>query len=71
MSDEKDRSSKPSLLQVIGSVLAAGFGVQSQANRERDFAGGSAKTYIVVGLIATVLFILTIIFIVNLVLKTG
>jgi hypothetical protein len=68
MSDQQDRSTKPSLFQVVGSVLAAGFGVQSQANRERDFTTGSAKAYVVVGVIATALFVLTLIFVVNLVL---
>ena len=29
--------SKPKLKQVIQSVLAAAIGVQSKANRERDF----------------------------------
>ena len=58
---------KPSLLQVIGSVVAAAFGVQSSANRERDFAGGSAKVFIIAGLIFTVLFVLTIIMVVKVV----
>ena len=71
MSDQQDRQRSPSLFEVIGSVLAAGFGVQSQANRERDFTTGSAKSYIIVGLIATVLFILSIILVVNLVLKSA
>jgi hypothetical protein len=48
---------KPSLLQIAGSVLAAAFGVQSDANRERDFAHGSAKVYIIAGLVFTALFI--------------
>lgn len=61
--------SKPSVLQVIGSVFAAAFGVQSSANRERDFTGGSAKVYIIAGLIFTVLFVLTILTVVKLVLK--
>jgi hypothetical protein len=59
---------KPSLWQVIGSVLAAGFGVQSQHNRERDFTGGSASQYIIVGIIATVLFVATLLGIISLIL---
>ena len=51
---------KPNLLQVVGSVLAAGFGVQSSKNRERDFKQGSLKVYVIAGLIFTVLFIFTI-----------
>ncbi|GAB6046535.1 DUF2970 domain-containing protein [Methyloparacoccus murrellii] len=59
---------KPSLRQVIGSVVSAAFGVQSSANRERDFTGGSATPYIVAGIVFTVLFILAIVGVVKLVL---
>ena len=57
-----------SILQVIQSVLAAAIGVQSNQNRERDFARGSAKTFIIAGLIGTVMFVLTIYTVVHLVL---
>ncbi|MCF7969415.1 MAG: DUF2970 domain-containing protein [Methylococcaceae bacterium] len=59
---------KPSFFQVISSVVSAAFGVQSSANRERDFTGGSAKTYIVAGIVFTVIFILAIVGVVRLVL---
>lgn len=62
-------SSKPSVFQIIGSVVSAAFGVQSTANRERDFSGGSAKTYILAGIIFTVLFIVVIVGVVRLVLS--
>lgn len=71
MSEQDNRPAKPTLLQVIGSVLAAAFGVQSAANRERDFTGGSAKTYIIMGVIFTVLFIVALVIVVNLVLKSA
>lgn len=67
-SDYKGPPAKPTLLQVIGSVLAAAFGVQSTANRERDFAGGSVKIYIIAGIIFTVVFIFLILTVVRLVL---
>lgn len=57
--------SKPGILHVIKSVIAAGIGVQSNKNREIDFQHGSLTSYIVVGLIATVLFIMTLVFIVS------
>ncbi|MFW5443078.1 MAG: DUF2970 domain-containing protein [Methylococcaceae bacterium] len=57
--------SKPSLLHVIKSVIAAGIGVQSKKNREIDFEQGSLSSYLIVGFIATVLFILTLVFIVS------
>ena len=51
------------------SVVSAAFGVQSTANRERDFTGGTAAPFIIAGIVFTVLFILTIIGVVNLVLN--
>ncbi len=47
----------PTTLQVIGSVLAAFFGVQSGRNRERDFRHGKALPFIVVGLLLTAIFV--------------
>ena len=64
--DEKDR--KPSLMQVILSVLAAAIGVQNSANRERDFTHGNPVVFIVAGLIFTVIFVLAVIGVVYLVL---
>ena len=58
--DKTDDASGPptlNLLQVISSVLAAGLGVQSSRNRERDFEHGRAGTFIVAGLVFTALFI--------------
>jgi len=59
--------SKPNLLHVVKSVLAAAIGVQSDKNREVDFKHGSLPAYIIVGLIGTVLFVLAIVTIVSLV----
>ncbi len=49
--------SKMGLWDIIRSVFAAGLGVQSSKNRERDFNQGSAKVFFVAGLIFTVIFI--------------
>ena len=49
--------SAPSLLHVVKSVLAAFIGVQSEKNREVDFKHGSLSAYIVIGVMATVLFV--------------
>ncbi len=57
---EPDEPKRMSLLQVAQSVLAAFFGVQSNRNRERDFKQGSAKTFIIAGLLGTVVFIAVI-----------
>jgi hypothetical protein len=57
--------SKPTITQVIKSVLAAFIGVQSEANRKNDFEQGSLSTYIIAGLIFTVFFVAAIIFLVS------
>ncbi len=60
--------SKPALKQVILSVLAAAIGVQTKSNQEKDFAGGSLAPYVFVGIIAVVLFILTLVTIISFIL---
>lgn len=60
--------SKPTLKQVIQSVLAAAIGVQSEENQKRDFENGSLSSYLVVGAIFTVLFILMLVAVVSIVL---
>ena len=60
----------PSLtfLEMLGSVLSAAFGVQSQRNRERDFSRGKARHFILMGIAFTACFVVTIVLIVKLVL---
>jgi hypothetical protein len=70
-SESNQPEKKPSPLQVVGSVLAAGFGVQSRKNRERDFKGGSFKTFIVAGILFTAVFIGTVYLVVSLVLENA
>jgi hypothetical protein len=57
--------SKPKITQVFKSVLSAFIGVQSENNRKKDFEHGSLSTYIIAGLIFTVLFVAAIIFVVS------
>lgn len=64
-----EQQKKVSLFQVVLSVFAAMFGVQSAKNRERDFEKGRPAAYIIVGLIFTLVFILTVWGIVKLVLS--
>ncbi len=61
------RMSKPGILHVIKSVLAAAIGVQSEQNRKIDFERGSLSDYLVVGAITSFLFILSIVFIVSII----
>lgn len=55
--------------QMLGSVMAAAFGVQSKKNRERDFSQGKPMHFIVLGIGFTVAFVLIMAFIVQLVLS--
>jgi Protein of unknown function (DUF2970) len=57
--------SKPTIIQTITSILAAFVGVQSDKNRKVDFEQGSLTTYVVGGLIFTVVFVATLIFVVS------
>ena len=68
--DKPDAKKKPlNPLQVISSVFAAGLGVQSSKNRERDFSEGRAGVFIAAGVVFTLLFIGVMVMIVQLVLK--
>lgn len=58
-------------LQVVASVLAAGLGVQSSKNRERDFKQGRMGVFIAAGIIFTLFFIASVMFVVQMVLKSA
>lgn len=68
---EPDAPGSPSQARGIGrlilSVLAAAIGVQSNRNREQDFQSTSILPYIIGGIVFTVLFVLSLIFIVSLI----
>jgi len=50
------------------SVMQASFGVQSKKNKERDFASGSIKGFVIAALVFTILFVIAVATVVNLVL---
>ena len=62
------KSGSLSFWQTLVSVGQASFGVQNQQNKERDFEKGSIKGFIGAALIFTVLFVVTLVVIVNVVL---
>ena len=64
----ESRKHGPNILQTLGSVLMAFLGVQSHANRERDFTKGRAGVFIAVGLVMTLLLMMTLYSIVQMVL---
>ena len=70
-SGKQDEGQRPSLLNVLGSVLAGMFGVQSSRKREADFTHGKPSQYVIIGLLMTVVFILTVWGVVSLVMKVA
>jgi amino acid permease len=57
VTEPEEKPAAPTLFQVVGSVLAAFFGVQSYKNRERDFTAGKPWVFIAVAVAMTLLFI--------------
>jgi hypothetical protein len=70
-SGKQDGARGPSLLSVLGSVLASMFGVQSNRKREEDFTRGKPSQYVIVGLLVTVVFMLAVWGVVSLVMKVA
>ncbi len=68
---QEPQKEKPRLKDIILSTVCAAFGVQSSKNRKRDFVGGNFKIYVISGIIFVVLFIGTVIVIVNTILKNA
>ena len=66
ITDMKDLMSSK-FTQIQQSTLAAAVGVQSQRNRAKDFEEGNAGWFILAGIIFTVVFIFTVLTVVNLV----
>lgn len=52
-----DDEQKHSATDLLKSTLSAAIGVQSNANREKDFKHGNIKTFVFAGIIFTALFI--------------
>jgi hypothetical protein len=58
---ENQQDQKPGIGSVVLSTLSAFIGIQSSKNRERDFAKGNFKAYVISGLVFTILFITSIV----------
>jgi hypothetical protein len=67
----EERRGKLGPLTVIGSVLAAGLGVQSSKNRERDFKQGRIGVFIAAGILFTLVFIAAVVTVVQVVLSSS
>lgn len=63
-----DDGTPPTFWQMLHSVMAAAFGVQSQRNRARDFSHGKPVHFILLGVAFTAFFALALLGIVQVVL---
>ncbi|MFZ2318275.1 MAG: DUF2970 domain-containing protein [Pseudomonas sp.] len=68
MAMDQQPPSPPTFWQMLHSVLAAAFGVQSGKNRARDFSLGKPGHFIAIGLLFTLVFVLLLVGVVKLVL---
>lgn len=59
-----------SFWQLLLSTLAAFIGVQSNANRERDFTHGKISHFIAIGVLFGITFVLTIVTVVKVVMAS-
>ncbi len=66
--DDSDNNKPPTFWQMLHSVMAAAFGVQSGKNRARDFTHGKPSHFVILGILFTAVFALTLFGIVQLVL---
>ena len=66
--DDPVNNKPPTFWQMLHSVMAAAFGVQSGKNRARDFTHGKPGHFIAIGLLFTLVFVLLLVGVVKLVL---
>ncbi|MFZ6049515.1 DUF2970 domain-containing protein [Pseudomonas sp. CR3202] len=66
--DDKNHDQPLSFREMLQSVLAAAFGVQSGKNRARDFSRGKPSHFIILGLLFTAIFVVVLYGLVRLVL---
>ena len=57
---EKENNRSVGIWDTFKSVLSAFFGVQSEANRARDFRKGNPLHFVVIALAATAVFVLLV-----------
>ena len=71
MMDKQHETEKLSLAQVFGSVMSSFLVIQKNATRERDFKRGRARDFIIVGIVLTLLFIVSVWGVVQLVMSAA
>ncbi len=67
LAENSDENVQISFWQLLLSTLSAFIGVQSNANRERDFQHGKISHFIAIGLLFGLVFVCTIIGVVQIV----
>jgi len=68
---EGSEEKKPlSFLEILGSTFAAAVGVQSKANKKRDFTQGKPTQFIFAGIIFAVIFVVSVVAVVRTVLSS-
>ncbi len=67
MSDQQ-QPTRVSPLQALISVFRAWFGVQTDANRQRDFNSNNASSFIIAGVIFSIAMVFAVVIVVNIVL---
>jgi len=65
--DEKRRLG---FLDILGSTFAAAIGVQSKANKQRDFSQGRPTQFIFAGVIFAAIFVVSVVAVVRTVLSS-
>lgn len=66
--NDKNDDQPLSFREMLQSVLAAAFGVQSGKNRARDFSRGKPSHFIMLGVLFTAIFVLVLFGLVKLIL---
>lgn len=66
--NDDSQNKPPSFWQMLQSVLAAAFGVQSGKNRARDFTYGKPSHFILLGIAFTLIFVVLLYALVQMVL---
>ncbi len=68
--EKLDEKKRLSFLEILGSTFSAAIGVQSKANKKRDFSQGKPTQFIFAGLIFATIFVVSVIAIVRTVLSS-
>lgn len=71
VTDPKGKKDGLTVWQILASTLSAMLGVQKNSRRVRDFSQGKPHQFIIAGLIGATLFVLTLVLVVQLVIRAA